>query len=195
MRKIIFGIVIFIFLSQAPFAKSEIKYISRGEAVQMFYDFMSHLPNFKDVDECGPIFKDIPVGHPNCKAVTYVIGLGIAYNCFPSYYRPLQNVSRYEFTAIIKGLIEYMERDYKIKFPYSAETLVKFSDLPDDTKTCEAILGVAEMGIIQGYPSKTTKNMHIDPEMKKPMPLKEAKKYFDIIKSTTEKLLKQKGNK
>lgn len=194
-KKIIPGIVFIILMGHLAYPKKENKFLARGQGLQMIYDLMLPLPKFEKYDECTTIFKDIPSSHPNCKAITYSIQIDIYPACFPSQFKPDNFLSKYETAILFQRVMYKIARDYEIKFPYSTETLMKFSDLPDDKDICDAVLKVADMGIIQGYPSNTKKSdgLYSDPEMKKPMPLSEAKKYFAIIRATTEKLLKEKG--
>lgn len=201
MKKKILLVLLLMFLTgQFAFAKGDNKFLTRGQFVQLIYDQMSTLPNFENIEDCGKKFRDVSANHPNCKAIEYVYFKHCGtpskkeYECLTFEYMPDKITTQIEFPSVLSRFFEIIEYDYKIKFSYSAETLMKFSDLPDDKEVCDAVLKVTEMGIIEGYPSGTKKENNLyGSEGKKPVPLSEAKKYFAIIKSTTEKLLKEKG--
>ncbi len=193
MRKIIFVGVILMLSSQVTYAKKEKKFFTQGQLAQMFYDLMTSFPNFKDLDEYTQKLSDVPLTHPNFKAITYTylkhcgapskyeFECGISYRWLPDIL-----VSKYQLYKILPRFFEIIEKEYNIKFPCAYTNIFTFPDLTLDEKACDAVL--VTQAYIQGYPFPISENKNF-------ATLSEAKKYFAIIKSTTEKLLKQKGSK
>ncbi|MEG2214673.1 MAG: S-layer homology domain-containing protein, partial [Oscillospiraceae bacterium] len=108
--------------------------ITRAETAQLFYNLLRN----KDVDG-GSFFDDVKTGLWYTEAVDTLAAMGILEGNGDGTYKPDENISRAEFTAIA------------MRFARSTKGEVTFTDVPAGYWAESAISGAAQYGWVMGY--------------------------------------------
>jgi hypothetical protein len=123
--------------------------VSRAHMAALLHRFDETAPpppvDGKAVCDTAP-FPDVPVGHPLCSDIQWLVDEGIATGYPDGTFRPGMPVSRQTAAAL---LVRYVEGDLA-----DCET-APFSDVPADHPFCAEILWLSEGEVVTGYPDGT----------------------------------------
>ena len=128
--------------------------ITRAELASIVYNVIREKTNINPDDYMIKEFTDIVKEHWSYKPVTVLYNLGIVNGYGTGKFKPYNNITRAEISAVLTNLLEFFDI-----FPYNNGDIydLTYTDVAEGYWAYRYISDLTQHGIIVGYTDKTFK--------------------------------------